>query len=96
MERCERCDVETQPGNAPAAIKRVVAFGTDGRHHIYCQACWYGWNNAMPRQLRQVCAWCQREGRLTVLRDGAEPTSHGICPQHAAKWRAELARELAR
>lgn len=25
--------------------------------------------------MRAVCAWCGR-----VLRDGAEPTTHGICP----------------
>jgi hypothetical protein len=29
----------------------------------------------IPATLRTVCAWCQR-----ILREGAEPTSHGICP----------------
>lgn len=27
-----------------------------------------------PLNCRRVCAWCNR-----VLRDGPEPTSHGIC-----------------
>ena len=28
-----------------------------------------------PPTLRTVCAWC-----ACLLREGAEPTSHGICP----------------
>lgn len=29
--------------------------------------------------LRTICRWCEVKGVLTVLRDGDEPTSHGIC-----------------
>ena len=45
-----------------------------------------------------VCAWCQRQGRTTVLRE-KEPfdrpmVSHGICEEHARAFLAEL-REAA-
>jgi hypothetical protein len=41
-----------------------------------------------------VCAWCQRQGRTTVLRE-KEPfdrpmVSHGICEEHARAFLAEL------
>ena len=41
-----------------------------------------------------VCAWCQRQGRMTVLRE-KEPfdhpvISHGICEEHARAFMAEL------
>jgi len=40
-----------------------------------------------------VCAWCQRQGRKTVLRE-KEPldspvVSHGICEEHAVAFIAE-------
>lgn len=38
--------------------------------------------------LRQVCAWCPQNGRAPkVLREGVEPTSHGICDECAVVWR---------
>ncbi|MGH7348304.1 MAG: hypothetical protein ACREK4_25590 [Candidatus Rokuibacteriota bacterium] len=41
-----------------------------------------------------VCAWCQRQGRETVLRE-KEPldhpiVSHGICEEHARAFLDEL------
>jgi wyosine [tRNA(Phe)-imidazoG37] synthetase (radical SAM superfamily) len=41
-----------------------------------------------------VCAWCQRQGRTTVLRE-KEPldwavVSHGICEEHAKTFLAEV------
>jgi hypothetical protein len=41
-----------------------------------------------------VCAWCQRQGRATVLRE-KEPldwavVSHGICEEHAKAFLAEV------
>jgi len=34
----------------------------------------------VPAPLRTICRWCEvYEGRLTVLQEGVEPTSHGIC-----------------
>ena len=41
-----------------------------------------------------VCAWCQRQGRTTVLRE-KEPfdrpvVTHGICEEHARAFLAEL------
>jgi len=41
-----------------------------------------------------VCAWCQHQGRMTVLRE-KEPLdhpviSHGICEEHARAFMAEL------
>jgi len=46
-----------------------------------------------------VCAWCQRQGRLTVLGE-KEPldypvTSHGICEEHALAFMAEVRAEMA-
>jgi hypothetical protein len=42
-----------------------------------------------------VCAWCQAEGRRTVLREtpdpGADAVSHGICPDHLRAMRERLA-----
>ncbi len=32
--------------------------------------------------LRTECAWCG-----VLIRDGAAPTSHGICPACATRWR---------
>jgi wyosine [tRNA(Phe)-imidazoG37] synthetase (radical SAM superfamily) len=41
-----------------------------------------------------VCAWCQRQGRTTVLRE-KEPfdrpmVTHGICEEHARAFLTEL------
>ncbi len=41
-----------------------------------------------------VCAWCERQGRTTVLRE-KEPfdrpmISHGICEEHVRAFLAEL------
>ena len=41
-----------------------------------------------------VCAWCQRQGRTTVLRE-KEPldwavVSHGICEEHAKAFLTEV------
>ncbi len=41
-----------------------------------------------------VCAWCQHQGRMTVLRE-KEPfdrpiISHGICDEHARLFLAEV------
>ena len=41
-----------------------------------------------------VCAWCQNQGRTTVLRE-KEPldwavVSHGICEEHAKAFLAEV------
>ncbi len=41
-----------------------------------------------------MCAWCQREGRPSVLRE-VEPldradVSHGICESHGSTLRAEI------
>lgn len=33
---------------------------------------------------RLVCAWCS-----DLLRNGPEPTSHGMCASCRAKWEAE-------
>lgn len=41
------------------------------------------------RPLRQICSWCKAEGVLTVIQDGDEPTSHGICSAHATELHAE-------
>lgn len=46
-----------------------------------------------------VCAWCQRQGRMTVLRE-KEPldypgVSHGICEEHAVAFMAEARAEIA-
>lgn len=37
--------------------------------------------------MRTLCAWCQAEGKETVLKDGPVdgPLSHGICPAHEEK-----------
>ena len=37
----------------------------------------------VERLPRVVCSWCDK-----VLHDGAEPTSHGICPECLEKMRA--------
>lgn len=39
--------------------------------------------------LRTICSWCEAEGIITVLREGVEPTSHGICKPHADTLLAE-------
>lgn len=41
-----------------------------------------------------VCAWCQHQGRTTVLRE-KEPfdwpvVSHGICEEHSAVFLAQV------
>jgi hypothetical protein len=46
-----------------------------------------------------VCAWCQRQGRVTVLGE-KEPLdhpviSHGICEEHARAFMAEVRAEMA-
>ncbi len=46
-----------------------------------------------------VCAWCQRQGRMTVLRE-KEPLdypviSHGICDEHALVFMGEARAEMA-
>jgi hypothetical protein len=46
-----------------------------------------------------VCAWCQHQGRLTVLRE-KEPLdypviSHGICEEHAVAFLAEIRAQRA-
>lgn len=38
-----------------------------------------------------VCAWCGR-----VMREGTEPTSHGICPPCARVMREEVRRDVLR
>lgn len=42
--------------------------------------------------MRTLCAWCEREGIETVLKDGAKdgPKSHGICERHQQKMLDEL------
>jgi hypothetical protein len=30
--------------------------------------------------MKLICAWCKK-----ILREGSEPTSHGICPECRAK-----------
>jgi hypothetical protein len=39
--------------------------------------------------LRVVCAWCP-----TVIREGSEPASHGICPPCANRQMAEIAARI--
>lgn len=46
-----------------------------------------------------VCAWCQRQGRTTVLRE-KEPldypaVSHGICEEHSLEFMAEIRAQAA-
>ena len=36
-----------------------------------------------------LCAWCEREGRETVIGWIAVPGSHGICKAHGDIMRAE-------
>jgi hypothetical protein len=45
-----------------------------------------------------VCAWCQHQGRMTVLRE-KEPldypgVSHGICEEHALGFMAEVRAQI--
>lgn len=40
--------------------------------------------------IRVICAWCEAEGLLTVLRAGTGPTSHGICPRHERAFVAQI------
>lgn len=46
--------------------------------------------------MRTLCAWCEREGIETVLKDGAKdgPKSHGICERHQQKMLDELAKKM--
>ena len=44
-----------------------------------------------------LCAWCVEQDRPAFLRELAPYVdtriSHGICPDHAAEWRAKLRRQ---
>ena len=45
-----------------------------------------------------VCAWCQHQGRMTVLRE-KEPldypvVSHGICEEHAVAFMDEIRAQI--
>ena len=42
--------------------------------------------------MRTLCAWCEREGIETVLKDGSKdgPKSHGICERHQQKILDEI------
>lgn len=42
--------------------------------------------------MRTLCAWCEREGIETVLKDGPKdgPKSHGICERHQQKMLDEM------
>ncbi len=46
-----------------------------------------------------LCAWCIEQDRPAFLRELAPYVdtriSHGICPGHAAEWRAKFAQALA-
>lgn len=42
---------------------------------------------------RAICAWCEAEGLPSLLREGREPATHGICQAHSDAMLAE-AREL--
>jgi len=39
-----------------------------------------------------VCAWCQREGKETIIKDGdrSGPISHGMCQMHSGKMLKEI------
>mgnify|MGYP001575520188 CR=1 FL=1 len=39
-----------------------------------------------------LCAWCEKEGRRTVLHEGQDDqVSHGICEQHQEEMLAQIA-----
>ncbi len=42
--------------------------------------------------MRTLCAWCEREGIETVLKDGPKdgPKFHGICERHQQKLLDEM------
>jgi hypothetical protein len=40
----------------------------------------------------QLCAWCEAEGVRTVLQEGEEPASHGICAAHAVIFLKDVPR----
>lgn len=43
--------------------------------------------------MKVVCAWCERQGRIAVLREKAPDqggVSHGICDDHALLLLAEI------
>lgn len=40
--------------------------------------------------LKVICAWCSTKDHETVIREGVEPVSHGICRACAAGVRATL------
>lgn len=42
--------------------------------------------------MKVVCAWCQAEGKETVMKDGESdgPLSHGICEMHQEKMLQEI------
>ena len=46
--------------------------------------------NVMPRTLRIICAWCR-----TILAEGREPASHGICAPCAIELRRVHLGEVA-
>ena len=73
---CETCRTPWVCGEAHPRCARPWLSphpGDAGRGHVW---------RADP--LRIDCAWCSR-----MIREGAEPTSHGICPACAAKMREE-------
>jgi hypothetical protein len=45
--------------------------------------------------MRQVCAWCLRDGVEKVIRvvEGEGPDSHGICEEHLADIGREVEEE---
>ncbi len=46
--------------------------------------------------MKVVCAWCERQGRIAVLREKAPDqsgVSHGICDDHALLLLAEIRRK---
>lgn len=42
--------------------------------------------------MKVVCAWCQAEGKETVMREGESdgPLSHGICAMHQEKMLKDI------
>ena len=38
------------------------------------------------RRYPVVCAWCESEGRRTVVNWSPAPGSHGICHRHSNEW----------
>ncbi|MGH7278965.1 MAG: hypothetical protein ACREJG_09770 [Candidatus Rokuibacteriota bacterium] len=44
--------------------------------------------------MRVVCAWCEKEGAPSVMREEAPlddgQSTHGVCPEHRVRLLAEL------